>query len=214
MKELRVIRDLYRFRQMVEFEIESDEISLCLQIELFVKANDSQEFKANYWASEFLSVRPSTFKLPSFGDSVADEVIRIDYSNNIPDEYCKFRADSDEAALFWALQGCDEEIDQLWAGLSEIEQETVGRNRFIEATGCGFISWGGEIVTMNDDPFRASVFLGLFIANKTIIDFWLWQLNRLNYLLRIARIDIRVDTVETVGNCQRGGQGNQMAVLG
>lgn len=84
----------------------------------------------------------------------------------------------------------EKEIDHLWAGLSMQEQEIVGRNRFIESVRHGLIGWGGKIELTDNDSVRASIFLGLTIANKSVIDLWLRHLDRLNNLLGIVQISV------------------------
>jgi len=112
----------YELIKTVEFDVVLGDDSFALRVELFQDKSHKRTFRANIWRSEFYRIQSTFPQNPSTTQpehQPSDEVILIDWSTNVRDDYSGFKAASSTAAFDMVLKAIQAALDHATDGKVE-----------------------------------------------------------------------------------------------
>ncbi len=95
-----IISSVYELLKVLEFDLDLGDDRFPLRLEIFRSLDDSCLFRARIWRTEFFRIQssfPQEDGKPSHDPS--DELILLDFSDYLAENYDDFRANSIEAAI-------------------------------------------------------------------------------------------------------------------
>ena len=119
---LKGVGHVYALVKTVEFDVDLDDDSFALRVELFQDKTRRRTFRAKIWRNEFYRIQSTFPQLPSTGQpehQPSDEVILIDWSTNVRGNYSIFKAPSSAAALNMVLKAIRAALDHTTGGKVE-----------------------------------------------------------------------------------------------
>ena len=119
---LKGVGHVYALVKTVEFDVDLDDDSFALRVELFQDKTRRRTFRAKIWRNEFYRIQSTFPQQPSTGQpehQPSDEVILIDWSTNVRGNYSVFKAASSAAALNMVLKAIRAALDHITGGKVE-----------------------------------------------------------------------------------------------